>query len=694
MRLQSLHFGSARQGLSALALVLILASVSAGASHAPALAADAAGVPAPGRLEKLRSDEAELAELVRRASDRPEAMLAELQKRWPADLGAAPERSLAWQFAKAQVLLAGGQTEGVEQLAALIDKRGDAGEHAWLLRALLQERQSRPAGALAARALAGLAPQCPRGDELRAVAAGCPFRATWFALRIIDRDQSSQGAHVAAEASLRYALALAQAAGDKYLSAMSHAQLALVLQAQDKLDASHLELQAGLADAQGDWRASARVRNAEAVVAQRAGDVPASRAAMVAAVKLAELGDAPLMLAQFRANLVDVLMRQGDLPQAISVGQRALPVLQQFSNRAFERVLRHNLAVAHIKLKQFDAARRELAHVAEFGNDPAQLVPRARELRELDEAWGEAGQYKEALAAFHAERELEARAVERNREAALEELRRKYDSGAKQRDLDLLARDSAVKDQQLANRKLAQQVGVAVGVLLLLSLVLAGVTLVRSRRAQRNLQVNQVLLRTQSERDPLTDLSNRRHFLSVMEPHGSGEFHGALMMIDIDHFKNVNDWHGHAAGDAVIVEVSRRISQAVRVSDLVVRWGGEEFLVFAPELAHADLSHLVERVLQGIGAAPVATDEGPLRITASIGFASFPVGAALHLNWEQAVNWADTVLYKAKAEGRNRAVGIVGVQLQSAAAPGELLQDFDAACQRGEVELTTQLGPE
>jgi diguanylate cyclase (GGDEF)-like protein len=377
-------------------------------------------------------------------------------------------------------------------------------------------------------------------------------------------------------------------------------------------------------------------------------------------------------------------------------------VLQRFGDRFYERSLHHNLAVAHIKLRQFDLARAELAKVGEFGTDPADLVYRARELRELGDAWAEVGQYKEALAALHAERDLNTRANERNRAAALEELGRKYDSAAKQRDLDLLARDGQLKDQQLANQKLAQQVGFAVSALLLLSVALIGVTLVRMRRAQARLTANQSLLRAQSERDPLTDLSNRRHFLAVMdqrarETQGEG-FSGALMMIDIDHFKNVNDWHGHAAGDTVIVEVARRIKAAVRDTDLVVRWGGEEFLVFAPELPGDDLALMAERILRSIGSQPVATSEGPLRVTASIGFGSFPLGgaggASLRLHWEQAVNWADMVLYKAKAEGRNRGVGISAVEAPDTHALAAMLQDFDAACLKGQVKLRQLPGPE
>jgi len=677
---------------AALTLVLALFAATAGATPADDLAAD--------RML--------LANIARRAYDDPAAMLAELNKRWPAD--ATPAREAAWLFARGRVLLAAGQAEAADNVAVQLLPLADGVDRSWLLRALIQERAGKPSGTLAARALAGLQNHCPVGDEARAVRElGCDFRAAWEALRLQLREQASQGAFVDAEAGSRRALTLARAGGDKHLIALSQGLLATVQQQQDQLDAARAEIRAALVEAQGDPVAGARVRNYEAVVERRSKDVPAARAALEAGLLLAEQADAPHLAAQLRSNLVDAYMHLGLLKEAQATALRALPVLQRFHDRLQERNLHHNLAVVHIKLHQFDAARHDLAKVAEIAVDPTEFVPRARELRELGDTWADAGQYKEALAAYHGERELNARANERNRSAALEELRRKYDSTARQRDLDLLARDGQLKDQQLENGRLAQKVGAAVGALLLLSVALIGVTLVRMRRAQARLTANQSLLRAQSERDPLTDLSNRRHFLAVMEPRarlaGAEGFRGALMMIDIDHFKNVNDQHGHAAGDAVIVEVGRRIRAAVRDSDLVVRWGGEEFLVFAPELPSADLAQMAARVLGGIGGSPIATPEGELRITVSIGFASFPLGgsggsgasgasgAGLRLHWEQAVNWADMVLYKAKAEGRNRGVGIAAVEAPDADTLAAILQDFDAACLHGQVRLNVLLGP-
>lgn len=649
----------------------------------------------------VAAEDQRLALLVRRAFDAPDAQLAELDRqRPPAD--AAPARKAAWLLARGRVLLAAGQLEAADAAARQLMALDGGDELGWLLRALTQERAGKSGSAPAARALEGLQKHCPPGDEPRAVRErGCDFRATWEAMRIVTRERYGQGVFVEAEAGARRALALARAGGERDLVAQSLGMLALALQAQDRLDEARAEIRAALAEAEDDALAQARVRFFEAAVERRSRNLAGARAAHEVALQLAEQAGACHLAAQARANLVDAYMHQGLLQQALAAGQQALPVLQRFRDHAYLRSLHHNLAVTHIKLHQFDAARQQLAHAAALGLDPNDLVQRARELRELLDTWAESRQYKEALAAYHQERELNARINERNRSAALEELRRKYDSAAKQRNLDLLARDGQLKDQQLENRRLAQQVGLAVGALLLLSLALIGVTLLRMRRAQARLAANQRLLRAQSERDPLTDLSNRRHFLAVMDARarasGSAGFEGALMMIDIDHFKNVNDQHGHASGDAVIAEVARRIRAGVRDTDLVVRWGGEEFLVYADTLGAANLAQTAERLLRSIGGTPIATPGGLLRITVSIGFAAFPLGGrtgpALRLHWEQAVNWADMVLYRAKAEGRNRAVGILAVEAADADALATSLQDFEAACLNGQVRLSVLAGP-
>jgi two-component system, cell cycle response regulator len=158
--------------------------------------------------------------------------------------------------------------------------------------------------------------------------------------------------------------------------------------------------------------------------------------------------------------------------------------------------------------------------------------------------------------------------------------------------------------------------------------------------------------------DPLTELLNRRALTErlnkEMERALRYDSSVALLMIDLDHFKRVNDTHGHLVGDAVLREVAELLLREVRGSDLVGRYGGEEFLVVLPETDDEGAASFAERVREH-----VATHEFParepgltLRMTASIGVATFP--AARIESVEDLFARADAALYRAKADGRDR----------------------------------------
>lgn len=159
--------------------------------------------------------------------------------------------------------------------------------------------------------------------------------------------------------------------------------------------------------------------------------------------------------------------------------------------------------------------------------------------------------------------------------------------------------------------------------------------------------------------DPLTGLYNRRYalpYLSRLAERATA--HGrpyALLLADIDHFKRINDSYGHAAGDAVLVEVAKRISQNLRAADLVARIGGEEFLIAIPD-AHSDVAgRTAERLRRVIAQAPFALPgaaAGHVEVTLSIGVAvAFPGAADLP---ETLLDKADRALYAAKGRGRNQ----------------------------------------
>ncbi len=162
-----------------------------------------------------------------------------------------------------------------------------------------------------------------------------------------------------------------------------------------------------------------------------------------------------------------------------------------------------------------------------------------------------------------------------------------------------------------------------------------------------------------SRTDSLTDLFNRRHLVDALtaeleralrEPRRPG-----LLLVDLDHFKVVNDSYGHPAGDAVLKDVARRLKRAVRRYDVVARWGGEEFcILLAGVTSERALRRTAQAVCRAIGETPIeVADDRLVRVTASVGAVLAREGM-----WsvEALVDSADRALYSAKRQGRNRAV--------------------------------------
>lgn len=156
----------------------------------------------------------------------------------------------------------------------------------------------------------------------------------------------------------------------------------------------------------------------------------------------------------------------------------------------------------------------------------------------------------------------------------------------------------------------------------------------------------------QANTDELTGALNRRGLLQRLEDEHAGALQGkasyALMMVDVDHFKAINDQHGHARGDEVLRAVSASLRAALRSDDLVGRWGGEEFCVLLPRTQLRDAEPLAQRV-----ATRVAASSTGVHVTVSIGVSEF--GPA-DLDLQAVIRRADDALYRAKEAGRNRVV--------------------------------------
>jgi len=173
---------------------------------------------------------------------------------------------------------------------------------------------------------------------------------------------------------------------------------------------------------------------------------------------------------------------------------------------------------------------------------------------------------------------------------------------------------------------------------------------------EKNRQLEEVLLQVENLAitDPLTELFNRRQFESTIEKEFSRtKRYNSLtscLMIDIDHFKNINDEYGHHAGDKVLKEIAKLIKSCVRETDTVARWGGEEFIILLPETKKEDALQVASKILKVVSDCKFS--DIPRQITVSIGIASIPepsidtAGKLIHAS--------DSALYEAKAHGRNR----------------------------------------
>jgi diguanylate cyclase (GGDEF)-like protein len=128
----------------------------------------------------------------------------------------------------------------------------------------------------------------------------------------------------------------------------------------------------------------------------------------------------------------------------------------------------------------------------------------------------------------------------------------------------------------------------------------------------------------------------------------------SLIFVDLDHFKSINDTHGHAAGDEALIEVAQRLCDGVRETDLVARYGGEEFVVLLPETNLRAASTLAERLRRGVASAKIQGEGDTIfRVTASLGVAAYPETAD---SADTLLHTADQAMYHAKADGRNRVV--------------------------------------
>ena len=187
-------------------------------------------------------------------------------------------------------------------------------------------------------------------------------------------------------------------------------------------------------------------------------------------------------------------------------------------------------------------------------------------------------------------------------------------------------------------------------------------TQIRRKRYEERLRETYVVSVNAAVTDPLTGLYNRRYLESHFE-RISGRLKDdgkpiSLLMLDIDHFKQVNDTYGHDAGDQVLQAVGKRIVSNLRGFDTAIRFGGEEFVILLPDAPLSAAVNTAERLCKAMSSAPVPVTNGgdAIAITASLGAATMMAGEG---SLEELLRRTDAALYQAKESGRNRVISSV-----------------------------------
>jgi diguanylate cyclase (GGDEF)-like protein len=424
-----------------------------------------------------------------------------------------------------------------------------------------------------------------------------------------------------------------------------------------------------------------------------------------AAVEHARLSGNQQQLSLSLANIADYYVNQGDFQIAYEMSMRALVLARETKSQSAESVALANAGLALLGQRRKDEGIKlvhESMALDEHSGSPRYVADLANE---LGRALEKGGYHADALAAYRQYRQMADELNQQDRQRAVIELQEGFGNERRQHELDMLGREGRLKDEELLHRSLEMKLWGVAGVSTLLLLAVVGSLARRLRVRNRQLTDSNERLRLQAEVDPLTGVANRHHLHGVMASRPGLGLEGTLYLIDLDNFKEINDRCGHAGGDSVLVEIARRLRAALRGDDLVVRWGGEEFLVLVRALPASESEALAQRLLAAFADTPVMHEGHPLPVSASIGYATFPLrsdaGAAassdaspgLAVGWERAISLIDSAMYLAKARGRNGACCIRRVGHADGDALEAIGANLESAANDGRVALHFQQGP-
>jgi diguanylate cyclase (GGDEF)-like protein len=402
-------------------------------------------------------------------------------------------------------------------------------------------------------------------------------------------------------------------------------------------------------------------------------------------------------------NIGDSYLISKNYPKAEVYARKAMGKFSEAGEMGGVATAKSNVGFALMGQGKTREGAAEVRAAIQFTQESGAKTDQEALLGELGRMYEQLGLYQDAVTTIREQQALTVQLFLADREKSVATLQAQFDAVQRQKQIELLARENSLKDAEISNQRLQNIVTLLGAVVTVMGGVFVFLLYRRVRKTNQKLREANRQLEFHSVRDPLTGLFNRWSFLELMNNRATGVANGrreddspdGLMILDVDHFKNINDTMGHAGGDAVLIEISKRLRSTVRDTDMVMRWGGEEFLIYSPKSNAEHLKNLATRILKVIAETPIDVDEKTMTITVTGGFLSLPFSglSELDCNWEKAMQIADMALYLGKVSGRNRAYGLNRLLAPFEQVMPVLERDISAALRAGMVELVEVLGP-
>jgi diguanylate cyclase (GGDEF)-like protein len=397
-----------------------------------------------------------------------------------------------------------------------------------------------------------------------------------------------------------------------------------------------------------------RAKAVEYAVASAAGQTARASQAMIERIALMRELHLDEVLGRTLVDYSDLQLKSNRYADAATLSGQALQLESVLAEETLASRAHFNHAIAIIHLGKLVEGKAEVERLFTSTRQRGHL---AAYLPQYVVALAQAGDVDASVQAGALQQQMES-------EATLQHAK----EGEKAQDqIDALARESRVKTLEAANER-AQRNGWLVAAVTAAAGLIGMLFLYRRLRlSNRLLEGSNLQLYASSNRDSLTGLFNRRYvesYVAKLSRRAGADSAppaacGLVLVMDIDHFKRLNDTYGHAVGDAVLQVTAERLSALFRSEDIVVRWGGEEFLALLPRTDPAEAAAIVARVLSAVSARPVVVNQASINVTTSIGVCSLRLRLKdREMNWEEVVHLADQALYLAKQNGRNMAYGI------------------------------------